>query len=78
MMTINVKDARSQLKALLDRVAGGEEVVLKRHGKVVARLVPPSRKAKRLPSLKAFRASISLKGLSLSETVIKNRADARF
>ncbi len=76
--TINVKEARSQLKHLLDRVAAGEEIAIQRHGKTVAHLVPPAPSKKRLPSLKAFRSSIRVSGTPLSTTVIQNRKSERF
>lgn len=39
MITVGASEAKTHLSALLDRVAGGEEVVITRHGKPVARLV---------------------------------------
>lgn len=39
MITIGAFEAKTHLSSLLDRVAGGEEVVITRHGKPVARLV---------------------------------------
>lgn len=39
-MVFSVHDAKTQLSKLLDLVADGEEVVIRRHGKVVAELVP--------------------------------------
>ena len=40
MQQVNVHEAKTQLSKLLDRVAAGEEVVIARHGKPVARLSP--------------------------------------
>ncbi len=40
MTTINVHEAKTHLSRILDRVAGGEEVLIARAGKPVARLVP--------------------------------------
>jgi antitoxin (DNA-binding transcriptional repressor) of toxin-antitoxin stability system len=37
---VNVKEAKTQLPRLLDLVEAGEEVVIARYGKQVARLVP--------------------------------------
>ena len=39
-MVINVYEAKTQLSKLLDRVAEGEELVLGKAGKPMARLVP--------------------------------------
>jgi prevent-host-death family protein len=36
-------EAKNKLGQLLDLVEGGEEVVITRHGRVVARLVPPQK-----------------------------------
>ena len=38
--TINVHEAKTHLSALLARVAAGERIVLSRHGKPIAQLVP--------------------------------------
>ena len=40
MENVGVYEAKTHLASLLDRVEGGEEVVITRHGKPVARLVP--------------------------------------
>lgn len=40
MTEVNIHQAKSQLSRLLRRVAAGEEVVIARAGKPVARLVP--------------------------------------
>jgi prevent-host-death family protein len=39
MITVGAFEAKTHLSALLDRVAAGEEVVITKHGKPVARLV---------------------------------------
>lgn len=39
-MQVSVHEAKTQLSRLLDLVADGEEVVIRRHGKAAARLVP--------------------------------------
>lgn len=45
---INLDEARSQLSALVDRAAAGEEIVIAKNGKPRARLVPmPKRAGKR-------------------------------
>ncbi|MEZ4312484.1 MAG: type II toxin-antitoxin system Phd/YefM family antitoxin [Polyangiaceae bacterium] len=43
---INLYEAKSHLSELVDRAAGGEEVVIAKNGKPMARLVPLERPAK--------------------------------
>ncbi len=77
-MEINVKEARARLSFLLKRVEKGDEVLLLRRGKKVARLVPVQTPQRPLPSLKEFRSSIRLKGKPLSAVVIESREEERF
>jgi len=46
-MEVNVHEAKTHLSKLLERVALGEEVVIAKAGKPVAKLVPLSAKPKR-------------------------------
>ena len=39
MITVGAFEAKTHLSTLLDRVAAGEEVIITKHGKPVARLV---------------------------------------
>jgi prevent-host-death family protein len=77
-MEINVKEARNKFSALINQVAGGEEIILTRRGKEVARLVPSPQKKKKLPPLGKFRSSIKLSGKPLSQTVIDGRDEERY
>src|SRR5271166_2932908 len=43
MITVGAFEAKTHLSTLLDRVAGGEEVVITKHGKPVAQLVSAAR-----------------------------------
>jgi prevent-host-death family protein len=40
MQKVNVRETRQQINRLLDAVALGEEIVIMRHGKPAARLLP--------------------------------------
>ncbi len=40
MSVVNIHEAKTHLSRLLDRVAAGEEIVIARAGKPIARLVP--------------------------------------
>jgi len=58
MSTVTVADAKAHLSELLDRVEAGEEVVITRRGKAIARLssVVPAREP--LVSLADLRSSL--------------------
>jgi prevent-host-death family protein len=77
-MEINVKEARTKISSLLDRTQKGEEVVIVRRGKRVARLVPIDNINRRLPDLRTFRNSLSVKGGALSKAVIQGRSEDRY
>jgi prevent-host-death family protein len=78
MKTVSVAEARSRFKALLDEVSAGHPVSVVRRGREVARLVPPRRKARRLPALGPLRASIRVTGEAASRTVVRARREARY
>ncbi|HSG40422.1 MAG TPA: type II toxin-antitoxin system Phd/YefM family antitoxin [Thermoanaerobaculia bacterium] len=48
MAEVNIHEAKTHLSRLLLRVAGGEEIVIARAGKPVARLVPIEPKPQRV------------------------------
>lgn len=51
MAEFNVHQAKTQLSQLLRRMAAGEEIVISRSGKPIARLVPVEHEPKRLIGL---------------------------
>ena len=78
MGPINMKEARKRLSELVSAAERGESTVITRRGRKVARIVPPERKRlKRLPDLTAFRASIKVKGRSLTDELIAMREEER-
>ena len=71
--------AKTHLPQLLERTAKGEEFTITKHGKPVARLVPP-RSAKPAPDVRAaveamkkFRKGRTLGGLSIREMIEEGR-----
>jgi antitoxin (DNA-binding transcriptional repressor) of toxin-antitoxin stability system len=68
----------SNLRLWVERAAAGEEITIVRRGKKVARLGPPAPLAMDVPDLSKFRASIKLRGEPLSQTVIRQRREARY
>jgi prevent-host-death family protein len=60
MQTVNIYDAKTNLSRLLDAVSAGEEVVIARAGKPLARLVPVQpRKPLRQPGFLKGRIKIA-------------------
>lgn len=48
-MSLNLYEAKTQLSALVDRAAAGEEIIIAKHGRPRARLVPLKNAARRRP-----------------------------
>jgi prevent-host-death family protein len=57
--TVNVDEAKTHLSELLERVEAGEEVIIARAGRPVARLIPLARVGKRTLGLDAAAGSIA-------------------
>lgn len=77
-MEIGATEARDRFSQLLDEVESGETIVITRHGKPVARLVPvssPSRERTRetIAELRSFRRGRSLGGVRLRELIDEGR-----
>jgi len=77
MATVTVVEAKAHLSELLDKVEAGEQVVITRHGKPVARLSPESPPKKPFTSLAKFRARMPRLDPTLSETLRQLRDEQR-
>jgi prevent-host-death family protein len=78
MRTVGTFDAKTHLSALLEEVERGEEILITRHGKAVARLVPVGvlnrdRLTSTVARLKAFRRGRRLGELSTKALVEEGR-----
>lgn len=58
-MTVNVHEAKTHLSRLLEAVEQGEDVVIARSGKPVARLVPALQRGVRQPGVWAGRITMA-------------------
>ena len=60
MVTVSLAQAKARLSELLDKVEAGEEVVVTRHGRAVARISPAAKPKKPIDydKLAAFRATM--------------------
>lgn len=61
MRTVNLAEAKAHLSELLNSVEAGEEIVITRHGRAVARVSPPEKQKQSLPleRLAALRNTVS-------------------
>jgi prevent-host-death family protein len=60
MLTVNTHEAKTHLSRLLARVANGEEIIIAKSGKPIAKLVPIKQKTpKRIPGRDQGEAWIS-------------------
>ena len=73
MKHVGIKQARQELPDLIDRAESGEEIVITRQGRPVAKLVPAPKTQKPLPSLAAFRKAIGREGTPAAELVRQER-----
>lgn len=79
MREIGAFAAKNQLGTLLDWVEQGEEVLITRRGRAVARLVPAhpgvdrAKAAQAVANIRARRAGVTLGGLSLKELIDTGR-----
>lgn len=76
MKHVGIKQARQELPDLIDRAEAGEEVIITRQGKPVAKLIAAPKIFKPLPSLADFRGRIRKLGTP-SAQLIREERDAR-
>jgi prevent-host-death family protein len=79
MKEVGAFEAKNKLGQLLTLVESGEEVVITRHGKEVARLVPPKTAINRAEAraavqrIREMRKGVTLGGLSLKDLINEGR-----
>jgi prevent-host-death family protein len=77
MKAVSLAKAKATLSELVTRAESGEEIAITRHGRTVARLAPPERPRKPIPSMAAFRKSIPPLGISSVELLRRMRDENR-
>ena len=79
MCEIGAFEARNKLGQLLDRVEAGEEVVITRRGRIVARLVPPrpaidpEQARNAAAAIRAMSKGVTLGGQKIKDMVSEDR-----
>ncbi len=73
MKQIGIRQARQALPELVDRAEAGEEILITRQGRPVARLVAAPQPARTLPSLGEFRARLGAPGTPAAKLLREER-----
>jgi prevent-host-death family protein len=79
MKEVGAFEAKNTLSALLDLAERGEEVIITRHGKEVARLVPPRGAVNRdsarqaADRIRAMSKGVTLGGISIKDLINEGR-----
>ena len=77
--TIGAYEAKTHLSELLEKVEGGQEIVITKHGMAVARLVPVKKKASAeervaaIERIQELAAGLSLGRLKLNDLITEGR-----
>ena len=78
MTSVTIREVRERLSELVEAAEGGETIIITRRGRKVARLAPlRTRKGCGLPDLTEFRASLEVRGQSLTDDLIAMRDEER-
>ncbi len=78
MKKVQVNEVREQLAKYLAEAEQGEEIIITKHSKPVARLMAIEKKEKRFEDMEEFRKQFQSKGKPLSQIVIDMRNEDRF
>ena len=78
MKKVKVNEVREHLAKYLSEAEKGEEIIITKHSRPIARLVPLKSTSTEFPDLSKHRNSINIKGRSLSDTIIDQRQEERY
>lgn len=78
MKKAQVNQVREHLAKYISDAEKGEEIIITKHGKPVARLAPVKKENPKFPDLKEHRESLTVRGKSLSKTVTESRKKERY
>jgi prevent-host-death family protein len=78
MKKVKVNEVRENLAKYLSEAEKGEEIIITRHAKPVARLIAVSAGDSGFPDLTDHRKSIKLRGKPISESITELRDEERY
>lgn len=78
MKKVQVNEVREHLAKYLAEAEMGEEIVITKHNRPVARLMPVRRKKSNFPDLREHRSKLIVRGKPVSRDIIDSRKDERY
>lgn len=75
MKTATFTEIRQHAKSYFDYVEQGETVAVIRHGKLIAKIIPITEENLKSPAWKKSGLRLTIKGVSLSKTIMKERQE---
>ena len=75
MVRVNIHEAKTHLSQLLERVEGGEEIVIARAGKPIAEITPVVGAADRNPDVEETPPQTALRPIGLAEGLFLETPD---
>ncbi len=77
MKTVTFTDFRKEASRFLNDVEHGETIILMRHGKPVAEVIPFSDRLREMPSWKRPGVRFQIQGSDLSSAILEERESER-
>lgn len=73
MKTVPFTDFRKNASVFINEVEHGETLILIRHGKPVAEIIPFLNRSQKLPAWKQPGVRLQIEGIDLSSAILKDR-----
>ena len=73
MKRVGIREARQALPQLVDQAEAGEEIIITRQGRPVAKIVPAPKAMRALPSLSDFRSRLGRSGAPSAQLLREER-----
>lgn len=76
MKAVTFTDFRKKASSYFSDVENGEVLVITRHGKAIAEIIPAENNELRVPSWKKPRSRIAIKGSNISQAILEERSNS--
>ena len=78
MRTLSVKEVRKQLSEVIRDAEAGDPTIITRYGTPIAQITSVRKKRPKFPDMSVFRASIKVRGKTLTDTLREMRDEERY